>query len=171
MPMGPYVPRNIRQLRRLLTGIPVGMLTTQSLTGESRSRPMIVHDVDDSGWLWFLTDRSSRKACELIQNPRASVVFQSPHGDRFVALQGTAIVVRDNVQLKRMWNPTYRSWFPKGKTDPAIVLVALRVTHAEYWLVPRTSIVRAAGAVKAMITGRRHEAPQHGVLDLQPLSV
>jgi general stress protein 26 len=168
--MRPYVPRNIRRLRKLLTGLPVGMLTTQTLSGESRSRPMIVQDVDDSGWLWFLTDRSSRKACDLIQNPRASVVFQSPRGDRFVALQGTAIVIRDNVQLKRMWNSTFRSWCPKGKTDPAIVLVALRVTHVEYWLVPRTRIVRAAGVVKAMLTGRRHEAGQHGVLDLQPLS-
>ena len=168
--MRPYVPRNIRQLRKLLTGLPVGMLTTQTLSGESRSRPMLVQDVDESGWLWFLTDRSSRKTCDLTQNPRASVVFQSPRGDRFVALQGTAIVVRDNVQLKRMWNSSFRSWFPKGKTDPAIVLVALRVTHVEYWLVPRTRIVRAAGVVKALLTGRRHEAGHHGVLDLQPLS-
>ena len=147
------------------------MLTTQTSAGESHSRPMLVHDVDDSGWLWFLTDRSSRKACELIHNPRASVVFQSPRADRFVALQGTAIVVRDNVQLRRMWNRTYRAWLRKGTGHPAIVLVALRVTQVEYWLVPRARIVRAAGAVKAMITGRRHETGQHGVLDLQPLSV
>ena len=151
--MHPYVPRTIRQLRRLLHGISIGMLTTVTLTVRSRSRPMLMHDVDDNGWLWFLTDRSSRKACELIQNPHAAIAFQSPRGDRYVSVEGTAIVVRDDVQLKRMWNPTYRSWFPKGKTDPEIVLVAVRITRAEYWLVPRTRIVAR---------GRSRQSDRHG---------
>ena len=168
--MRPYVPRTIRQLRRLLHGISIGMLTTVTPTGEIRSRPMLMHDVDDNGWLWFLTDRSSRKACELIQNPHAAIAFQSPRGDRYVSVEGTAIVVRDDVRLKRMWNPTYRSWFPKGQTDPEIALVAVRISRAEYWLVPRTRIARVAGAVKATVTGRRHETGRHGVLDLHPLS-
>ena len=147
------------------------MLTTQTSGGESRSRPMLVHDVDDNGWLWFLTDRSSRKACELIQNPHASIAFQSLKGDRYLSVQGTAIVVRDDVQLNRMWNPTYRSWFPKGKSDPEIVLVAIRVTRAEYWLVPRTRVRRVLGAVKSTVTGRRSEAGRHGVIDLHQISV
>ena len=146
------------------------MLTTQTSGGESRSRPMLVHDVDDNGWLWFLTDRSSRKACELIQNPHASIAFQSPKGDRYLSVQGTAIVVRDDVQLNRMWNPTYRSWFPKGKSDPEIVLVAIRVTRAEYWVVPRTRVRRVLGAVKSTVTGRRSEAGRHGVIDLRQIS-
>jgi general stress protein 26 len=163
------VPGNVRRLRRLVKGIPIGMLTTQTAAGEPRSRPMLVQDVDDSGWLWFLTDRGSRKACELIQNPQASVVFQSGRGDRFVSVQGTAVIIRDDVQLRRLWNPTYRAWFPRGATDQAIVLIALRATQVEYWLVPRSRLVRVAGALKAMITGRRFEAGFHGVLDLQPL--
>ena len=168
--MHPFVPRTIRHLRKLLKGIRVGMLTTQTLNGESRSRPMLVHDVDENGWLWFLTDRSSRKACELIQNPHASIAFQSPRGDRYISVQGTAIVVRDDVQLRRMWNATYRSWFPRGKNDPEIVLVAVRITRAEYWIVPRTRVSRVAGAIKATLTGRRNEAGSHGVLDLHLIS-
>ena len=75
-----YVPRSIRQLRRLLKGMPIGMLTTQTLNGDSHARPMLVHDVDESGWLWFVTDRHSRKACELSQNPHATIAFQSKKG-------------------------------------------------------------------------------------------
>jgi general stress protein 26 len=130
---------------------------------------MLVHTVDDSGWLWFLTDRSSRKACELAQNPHASIAFQSPRGDRYVSVQGTAVVVQDDLQVKRMWNASYRTWFPKGKRDPEIVLVAVRVRRAEYWLVPRTRLPRIAGAIAAMVTGRRHESGRHGILDLHPL--
>ena len=167
--MRPYVSRNVRQLRKLLKGISVGMLTTQTSGGEARSRPMLMHEIDDDGWLWFLTDRNSRKACELIQNPHASIAFQSPRSDRYIAVQGTAVVVRDDLQLKRMWNATYRSWFPKGRHDPEIVLVAVRITRAEYWLVPRTRLARTAGALKAAVTGRRHEGGRHGVLTLHSM--
>jgi general stress protein 26 len=163
-----YVPQSIRQLRKLLKGVTIGMLTTQTLGGESHTRPMLVHDVDESGWLWFVTDRHSRKAWELSQNPYATIAFQSKKGDRYVSVQGTAVVVRDDVKLKELWNPSLRSWFPRGRRDPEIVLVAMRVTRAEYWLVPRTRLVRVMGMVKALATGKRHEAGKHGVLDLHP---
>ena len=145
------------------------MLVTQTLDGDTHTRPMLVHDVDEHGWMWFITDRHSRKTCELSQNPYATVAFQSKKGDRYVSVQGTAIVVRDDVKLKELWNPTLRSWFPRGRRDSAIVLVALRVSRAEYWLVPRSRMSRVMGMMKAMLTGRRHEAGKHGLLDLHPL--
>jgi general stress protein 26 len=167
--MRAYVPRSIRQLRQLLKGMPIGMLTTQSAEGRSHSRPMLLHDVDDSGWLWFVTDRSSRKACELGQNPHATIAFQSKKGDRYVSVQGTAVVVRDDVKLREVWNPTLRAWFPRGRRDPEIVLLAVRASNAEYWLVPRTRASRVTRMVKAVITGTRQEAGKHGILDLHPL--
>lgn len=167
--MHPYVPRSVRQLRRLLSNMPIGMLTTQVPGGGTHSRPMLVHEVDESGWLWFITDRHSRKACELGQNPHATIAFQSIKGDRYVSVQGTAVVVRDDVKLKELWNPTLRSWFPRGRRDPEIVLVAVHVSRAEYWLVPRKRIVRVVGMAKALLTGKRQEAGKHGVLDLRPL--
>jgi general stress protein 26 len=167
--MRPYVPRDIRQLRRLLRNMPIGMLTTQTLTGPTHMRPMLVHDVDEAGWLWFVTDRQSRKACELSQNPHATIAFQSSKGDRYVSVQGTAIVVRDDMKLNDLWNPTLRSWFPRGRRDPEIVLLAVRVVRAEYWLVPRTRMARVVNMVKALLTGRRQEAGRHGVLEVHPV--
>src|SRR5688500_15987762 len=98
-----YVPRSVRQLRQLLKQMPIGMFTTHSASGETHSRPMLVHDIDDGGWLWFVTDQDSRKACELSQNPHASIAFQSSKGDRYVSVQGTAVVVRDGLKLKQLW--------------------------------------------------------------------
>jgi general stress protein 26 len=96
------------------------------------------------------------------------VTFQSSRGDRYVSVYGTAVVVHDDMTVNRLWNPTYRAWFPKGKRDPALVLVAVRVSRAEYWLVSRSRISRVLGAAKAMVTGRRHEAGRHGTLELAP---
>src|SRR5687768_14624679 len=161
-----YVPQSIRQLRKLLKGVPIGMLTTQTLGGEGHTRPMLVHDVDESGWLWFVTDRHSRKAWELSQNPRATIAFQSKKGDRYVSVQGTAVVVRDDVKLQELWNPTMRAWFPRGRRDPEIALVAVRVERAEYWLGPPTRLPRAFAATKALLTGKRHTSGTYGILDL-----
>lgn len=163
--MRPYVPRSIRQFRRLLKGMPVGMLTTQAPGGSSHSRPMLVHDLDDTGWLWFLTDRHSRKACELSRNPHATIAFQSRKGDRYVSVQGTAVVVSDDVRLRKLGNPAHLSWFPRGARDPDLVLVAVRVTRAEYWLVPRSRLARVMRAARAVITGRR-AAGRYGILEL-----
>ena len=167
-PMRTYVPRNIRQLRRLLKGMPVGMLTTRTSSGAPHSRPMMVHEIDEGGWLWFLTDRHSRKAWELVHNPQATIAFQSKKGDRYVSVQGTAVVIQDDVKLQRLWNPMFRAWFPQGARDPEIVLVAVRVTRAEYWLVRRWRISRMLVATAARVTGKRIEAGRHGILDLHP---
>ena len=166
--MHPYVPKSIRQLRRLLKGMSIGMLTTQTASGASHSRPMLVHDVDECGWLWFLTDRHSRKACELSQNPQATIAFQSRKRDRYVSVQGTAVIIRDDVKLQKLWNPALRAWFPRGARDSEIVLVAVRVERAEYWLVP-SRFSRALRTAKALMTGKRREAGKYGVLDLHPL--
>jgi general stress protein 26 len=166
--MHPYVPRSIRQLRRLLKRMPVGMLTTHTPEGASHSRPMLVHEIDEAGWLWFITDRHSRKACELSQNPHATISFQSKKGDRYVSVQGTAVVVRDDVKLKELWNPTMRAWFPHGRRDPEIALVAVRVERAEYWIVPPTRLARVVAMAAAVVKGKRQEAGKHGILDLHP---
>jgi general stress protein 26 len=158
-------PNTVLRLRKLLKGMRVGMMSTRTVAGETHTRPMLLQDIDESGWLWFMTDRTSRKACELARNPEAGVVFQSARGDRYVSVQGTAVVVEDDHKLKEIWNPTYRAWFPKGRRDPEIVLVAFRVARADYWLVPRSAVFRAAGAAKALITRRRYEAG-HGTLEL-----
>jgi general stress protein 26 len=164
--MRSYVPRSIRRFRSLLKGMTVGMLTTQTPDGTSHSTPMLVHDIDETGWLWFLTDRPSRKACELSRNPLATIAFQSPTGDRYVSVQGTAVVVRDDVRLRELSNPTLRSWFPRSSGDPEIVLVAVRVLRAEYWLAPRTRMARVLGSVRAVVTGKRREPGRYGILEL-----
>ena len=154
----------IRRLRVLLKDLTVGMFVTQTLDGVIHTRPMLVQELDEQGWLWFLTDRSSRKACELSRNPEAAVLFQSPQGDRYVSVHGTAVVVKDALKLKRIWNPTYRAWFPKGKRDPELVLIAVRIARVDYWLVPRSRLSRVFGAATAVVTGRRYEAGGHGTL-------
>ncbi len=157
-------------MRRLLKDMPIGMLTTQTSDGVTHSRPMVVDEIDECGWLWFLTDRASRKTLELIQNPQTTIAFQSQTGDRYVSVQGTAVIVQDAAKVKRMWKPALRAWFPRGRGETEVVLVAVRVARAEYWLVPRR-LARVVSAARSVMRGRRSDAGHHGVLDLYPAPV
>jgi hypothetical protein len=84
-------------------------------------------------------------------------------------VQGTAIVVRDDVGLKELLKAKRRSWSQRAY-GAKIVLVAMRVTSAEYWLLPPTRFPRVIRAAKAVITGKRQESGLHGVLRLHALS-
>ena len=77
MDMRPSVPRSIRQLRRLLAGMPVAMLTTNTSDGGTRSRPMLMHEVDDSGWLM---ESKSRKPTRHSQPLARSAVVAPRYG-------------------------------------------------------------------------------------------
>ena len=82
-----------------------------------------------------------------------------------------AVVVKDDVKVEKMWRPYFRAWFPEGVHDPEIVLVALRVARAEYWLVPRGLFGRWIDSARAMATGRLSRSGRHGVLDLHPAAM
>ena len=35
--------------------------------------------------------------------------------------------------IEELWNETWKIWFPRGKTDPSIVLLKIQPEHGEYW--------------------------------------
>ncbi len=127
---------------------------------------MLLQDVDAEGRLWFLTDVDARTVADVAHEAAVNVSFSAPRGDRYVSLSGRARSVRDPEKVDALWNPTFRAWFPRGRRDPILTLLAIEVRHAEYWLVPRSRIVRVVGAIRAVVTRRRYEAGTHGAFDI-----
>ena len=167
--MRPYLPRDVRQLRRLLDRIPIGMLVTRTLDGVTHTRPMLMHDIDESGWLWFITDRDSRNACELNQNPHATITFAIE--------QQESLYRRAGYRHRR---PRWRRVERALESQVPLMVSASRRSRNRarrdarderwYWLLPRTRLPRVIGAAKALITGKRREPALHGVLRLHALS-
>jgi general stress protein 26 len=52
---------------------------------------------------------------------------------RFVSVSGHARVVRDLPTIEAVWSDAWKVWFPGGKTDPDLALIAVTPTAAEYW--------------------------------------
>lgn len=127
---------DVRKLGRMIKGIETVMLTTVDSQGRMHSRPMasIQHEFD--GTLWFFTRADAPKVKEIERDPRVNVSY----GDgehRFVAIVGTAVVVRDPEKVRELWGTTsHRTWFPQGLSDPELILLRVKVDCAEYWSAP-----------------------------------
>jgi general stress protein 26 len=81
--------------------------------------------------LYFPTSLASPKIDEIAADARVAVTMQDKR--RFVSISGSARILRDPVLVERLWTDSWKVWFPEGKTDPQLCLVAVVPTAAEYW--------------------------------------
>lgn len=120
-------------LNEKIQGIKVAMLTTIDRDHNIlRSRPMVTQEVDFDGDLWFLMQIGSPMVDEA-ENRQVNLSYASHDGKRYVSVSGVAQLVRDQKKTEELWKDAYSTWFPSGKDDPALVLLKVTVTSAEYW--------------------------------------
>ena len=62
--------------------------------------------------------------------------------------EDVAAVVRDRDLMKRLWEPTLVTWFPKGLEDRTLALLRVEVRGGEYWDVPSSTMVEIIAAVQ-----------------------
>jgi general stress protein 26 len=164
----PNLIEDIEKLGSLIKDIKVAMLTTVDEKGRMHSRPMMTQQVEFDGDLWFLTSASSHKMAELNWNRQVHLTYASAEKNRFISVTGTGQIIRDPHRAKQLWSPLYRAWFPKGLSDPDLVLLKVEVDQAEYWEATSTTVAQVIGFAKAVATGKRHkgEATEHKKIDL-----
>jgi general stress protein 26 len=144
----------------LIREVKVAMLVTMDEDGHMRGRPMrAVEAKQFTGTLWFFTAQPSPKAEEIGHDSRVLLAYSDPSAQNYVAISGTAQVVRDHAKQKELWSEPLRTWFPGGPEDPEAALLKVEVEGAEYWDSPSSTFVHAYGYVKSRLTG---EPPQMG---------
>ena len=119
------------KLRELLQDFDHAMLVTRTASGELRSRPMAVADIEPGGLLWFITERHSGKIEEIAHDKHVNVVMQTKF--KFVSISGTATPVDDRRKVAELWNEAWKVWFPGGKDDPTLILLKVQGDAGEYW--------------------------------------
>jgi general stress protein 26 len=149
----------IKELRKLLEGIRVAMLTSLDEQGHLHSRPMWTQEMDDSGELWFFTSKSSHKVSEVTRDEAVCLSYADPTRDRYVSVTGRAELVFDSEKISELWSPAYKAWFPDGLDDPELSLIRVQVSRAEYWDRPGGRLLQLIGFVKAHLT---HQSMEKG---------
>jgi general stress protein 26 len=120
-----------KHLHEMIKGFDSAMLVTRTPVGDLRARPLAIAEAQEDGLLYFATSIESGKVHEVENEPQVGVTFQEKR--RFVSVTGRARIVRDRALIDELWSEAWKVWFPKGKEDPALCLLVVDATAAEYW--------------------------------------
>jgi general stress protein 26 len=134
----------IRTLSERLRGFGVAMLTTVEPDGALRSRPMINHQPEFEGDLWFLARGQSRLVWSIQRYARVNLTYVDSSQNRFVSVTGTAHVVRDLEKAHELWHPSYKGWL-ESPDNPDLCLVKVTVDSAQAWGGPAGGTERIEG--------------------------
>ncbi|MEP6653032.1 MAG: pyridoxamine 5'-phosphate oxidase family protein [Myxococcales bacterium] len=145
-------------LVELMDHFETAMLVTRTAGGGLRSRPLAVAEARADGGMYFATSSKSGKVHEIDDDPHVNVAMQNGHR-QFVSVSGRAHVERDRGLVDRLWSESWKVWFPDGKDDPTLCLIAVEPTEAEYWdSSGATGLRYLFEAAKAFATSTRPES-------------
>lgn len=148
----PGHPGDSATLSELIRQIEVGLLTTRDAQGHFHTRPVQTLEVE-ADTLWFFTDWSTPKVGELEVQCQVSVGYADVKNHRYVAVSGSAKLLRDPQKAKQLWSAEQLAYYPDGPEDSRLALLRVQIERAEYWLAPgRTAYLVAAA--QAALTGK-----------------
>lgn len=157
---------DFEKFREMIKDIDFCMLTTVDESNDLHSRPMSLNgDVDDNGNLWFFTSSDSHKASEIERTPNVNVSFVDTRKQHYVSVSGMAEMVHDREKIKELWKPVLKAWFPDGPDQADVALLKVKLTKAEYWDGPSSTIAQAVSFVSAILTGKQVEFGENKKLD------
>jgi len=152
-----------KKVHDFLEGYDNVMLVTQRESGGMDARPMHVARLDANCDMWFLT-QNDEKVEELRANPLALVVAQKEK-DSWLSVSGRVEVMDDRARVSELWREIYRAWFPGGKDDPGLRILAFRAEQGEYWdQRGAKKVVYALKVARAYLSGDapRPDSGEHG---------
>ncbi len=147
----------LAQLCAILRTVEIALLTTTTRREGPHTRPIQTLAVDeDTRMLWFFTDRSSPKTREVGVDRHVTLGYSKPAKGLFAVVYGTARVLHDPAQARRLWRLEQRAFYPHGPTDPHLAILRVHIERAEYWITPgRLSYWAAAARAALSGTARR----------------
>lgn len=132
------------------------MLVTHGAGNRLDARPMNIAKLERNCDVWFLTHVDD-KVRELQRNPQAQIVAQDKQ-DSWLSISGQVEILNDRAIVDEVWKEPYRAWFPDGKDDPNLRLLAFRAERGEFWDQRGTNRIEyGIKVLKAYVTG---EPPQ-----------
>ena len=126
---------SLRELHDFLKEFDTAMLVTVTPEGMLRGRPMALQDPDalDDCDLWFVTPEDSAKVHEITGDHRVCICCFRSRDKAYISISAMARMEKSTTEVRRLWKPDWKAWFPNGPEDPSITLLKLNVLHAEYW--------------------------------------
>ena len=100
-------------------------------------------DKDANHAIWFFTYRDNHFA----KMGPANASFASEDHKIFARFHGTLVEETSQERLEKQWDNTVEAWFPKGKSDPNLLMMRMDLGDATIW----DSDLGLTNAVKMML--------------------
>ena len=118
--------------------IDFAMLSTHAEGGEIAGRPMSNNgDVAYDGTSYYFAYEQTRTVSDIQRNPKVALGFSSEAGlfskGIYVAVEGTAELIRDKAAFQQHWTSDLDKWFDDGIDTPGIVLIKVKANRVTYW--------------------------------------
>lgn len=129
----------LSDLAEAMRDIDFAMLSTRTEGGDIAARPMSNNrDVSYDGDSFFFTYEEARTVSDIERNPKVGLSFQGKAGllgkpPLFIAVEGTAELIRDKAQFEAHWNSDLDYWFEDGIETPGVVLIKVHADRIHYW--------------------------------------
>jgi general stress protein 26 len=145
---------SIEKIRHIAEG-EVAMMHTFDGRKVGVARPMATAGIDADGTLWFLSHDHSPKNEQLATDEVMQLTYSVKARSEYLVLDGRGSVVRDQAKTDELWSSFDKTWFPQGKTDPAITLIRFIPEIGHYWDTKHSKMVQLLGMAVGAVTGKR----------------
>jgi general stress protein 26 len=142
----------------------VAMFCTFTGGSAAETRPMATQAIDEDGTFWFFSMAENRTNEEVQKNPRVQLIYALPGSSEYLAVVGQAAVLRDREKVEQLWTPLAKTWFPEGKDDPRLLLIAVKPTAGQYWDTKNNKVVQMIKIALGAVTGRTMDDGVQGTL-------
>ena len=130
--------KTIGEISKRMAGIDIAVLSTHTEGGQIANRPMSNNgDVEYNGTSYYFTCEQARTVADIKANPKVALGFTGEGGifsdAIYVAIEGSAELIRDKAAFKAHWTSDLDRWFDKGVDTQYIVLIKVKANRITYW--------------------------------------
>ena len=129
----------LEQLSEKIRDIDFGMLSTKTEGDQVASRPMSNNgEVEYDGDSFFFCHESTRMVSDIEGDSKVGLTFTGKKGllgkpPIFIAIVGTADLIRDKAMFAKHWVKDLERWFEQGIDTPGLVLIKVHADRIHYW--------------------------------------
>src|SRR4051812_256972 len=155
----------ISKLQELIKHNSICMFVTHLGDVPLETRPMSVAEIDDDGYFWFLSGKSTKKNLDISDDPNVQLFFANTSDQEYLTVYGEATEINDNKEkMKDLWNPIAKAWFPEGVDDPDLSLLKIEPLDAYYWDTKNGKMISMIKILASAVTGKTMEEGVRGKL-------
>ena len=129
----------LEQISEKIRDIDFGMLSTRTEGDQVASRPMSNNgEVEYDGDSFFFCHESTRMVSDIQGDEHVGLTFTGKKGllgkpPIFIAIVGTAELIRDKAMFAKHWVKDLERWFEQGIDTPGLVLIKVHADRIHYW--------------------------------------